>query len=53
MGDSTIRRGPTKPAKRKRAVKKQRKRAIERRRAFIHAERKQSVAISNRWLEGR
>ncbi len=45
-------RGPTKPAKRKRAVKKQRKAAVERTKfIIIRAERRQSVAISGRWLE--
>lgn len=45
-------RGPTKPAKRKRAIKKRRKAQIARTKEIIRAERKQSVAISNRWLLG-
>lgn len=45
-------RGPTKPAKRKRAIRRQRKDVIERTKPIVHAERKQSVAISGRWLLG-
>lgn len=46
----TSRCGPTKPAKRKRAIKRQRKAAIAHTKAVIRAERRASVVISNRWL---
>lgn len=52
MGDSTIKRG--KRAKQRnrlrgKIIRKGREEAATRR-SFIHAERKQSVAISGRWL---